>query len=102
MPDRFTIKYKQGFIANQIGRDIPGLVPRAKPLAELHGKRIGMNGVKEHTPETIFRKNTPKEIRNDVKEIKFHGVVQGSVPYLLHRAHLLVFVAGNAVFRMRE
>src|ERR1700751_5754678 len=102
MPDPFSIKYKQGFIANQIGRDKPGLVPRAKPLAELHRKRIGMNGVEEHTPETIFCKNAPKEIRNDVKQIEFHRVVQGSVPYLLHRARLLVFVARNAVFPVRE
>src|SRR6516164_1589708 len=98
MPDPFVIKYKQGFIANQIGRDKPALVFRAKPLAELHRKRIRMNGVEEHTPETIFCKNTPKEIGNDVKQIKFHRIVQRSVPYLLHRAGLLVFVASNAVF----
>src|SRR5215471_18309742 len=96
------IKYKQGFIADQIGRDKSGLVPRAKPLAELHRKRVRMNGVEEHTPETIFCENAPKKIGNDVKQIKFHRVVQGSVPYLIHRARLLLFVARNAIFRIGE
>jgi len=100
--DPFMVKDEQGFIANQVGRDKPGLVPRAKPLAELHRKRIGMNGVEEHTPETIFCENAPKKIGNDVKQIKFHRVVQGSVPYLLHRARFLVFVASSAVFPAGE
>jgi hypothetical protein len=102
MPDPFMVKYEQGFIANQVGSDKPGLVPCPKPLAELHRKRIGMYGVEKHTPETIFCKNAPKEIGNDVKQIKFHRFVQGSVPYLLHRARLLVFVAWNAVFQIGE
>jgi hypothetical protein len=91
------VKDKQGFIANQVGRDKSGLVLRTKPLAELHRERIRMNGIEEHTPEAIFCENAAKQIRNDVKQIKFHRVVQGSVPYLLHRARLLVFVAFNAV-----
>lgn len=57
MPGAFMVKYKQGFISNQVGRDKPGLVPGTEPLAEIHRKRIRMNSVEEHTPETIFCEN---------------------------------------------